>query len=248
MASLAESRTRRPRGRPGLRWVLVALAVALLAAGAAAAIVLLTDDDSDTPASRAPVPAAEPEPDTLGELDGITQVGGLLGNREAPTLTVYADVASEEYAEFDREILPVLLKDYVRPAKLKIQLRTRHDDDDAVARRAATYAQAAGLQTKLWDYVRALAEVNDGTPTRADLEEAAELAGLDLDRLGEDTRSERVRRAVVRGVELAAERGFETATAFTIFDGTRTSTLETPDAAEAFTAQLDRAIDRDDDG
>src|SRR4051812_43334024 len=62
-------------------------------------------------------------------LAGLPQHGITLGRSDAPErLAVYADVTSEEFGSFEHDVLPDLLRRYVRPGRMVIQLRTWPSD------------------------------------------------------------------------------------------------------------------------
>src|SRR5213080_2143275 len=61
----------------------------------------------------------------LAPLAGLPQAGITLGRLDAPErLAVYADVTSEDFGSFENDVLPDLLRRYVRPGRMAIQLRT----------------------------------------------------------------------------------------------------------------------------
>jgi hypothetical protein len=233
-----------PRERMSWNWLAptVAVLVVLALAGGVVALVL-TDEDDPVPVTNAP--AANRADDAVRAVRGIPQVGGLLGaDRDAPTLNVFADITSKEFVQFDDEVLGVLISRYVRPGRLKIQLRTVQADE-GVARRAARIAQAAGLQTKLWEYVLALESFYDGGKVvEGDLNAAAIQTELDLDRLEADSRSARVARAIARDAKLAADHHIVKTPAFTLFDGHHTRTLSPPLSGKAFVKAVGAALDR----
>lgn len=95
----------------------------------------------------------------LEVLRGVPRSTELLGRESAPqTLTVYARLDDLRLARLVNDTLPALVQRYVRPGKLKIRLRTLSPasgsaDDGSDARTLAEYAQAAGLDNRLWTAV-----------------------------------------------------------------------------------------------
>jgi len=99
---------------------------------------------------------------TAALLAGIPQHGDTLGSPTAPvTLVEYADMQCPYCGEFARSTLPTLIRDYVRPGKVKIVfhgLEFVGPDSDTALR--AVYA--AGQQNKFWNYSHLMFE-NQGT-------------------------------------------------------------------------------------
>jgi protein-disulfide isomerase len=90
---------------------------------------------------------------TVGaEFAGISEHGTLLGDPNAPaTLVEFADLQCPFCAQYARDALPGLLRDWVRPGRLRLDLRllTLIGPD---SRRAARMAGAAALQDRLWPF------------------------------------------------------------------------------------------------
>ncbi len=84
-------------------------------------------------------------------LDGIPQDGRTLGRASAPvTLVEFADVQCPFCAEFARNALPTVVRDYVRTGKVRLEFRPRTFlGEDSV--KAAKLVVAAGRQDKLWN-------------------------------------------------------------------------------------------------
>ena len=89
-------------------------------------------------------------------LDGIPQDGTVLGRPDAPvTLIEYADLQCPYCAQWARGALPLLVREYVRTGKLRIEFRGLAfiGPDSDTALRAAL---AAGRQNRLWNVVELL--------------------------------------------------------------------------------------------
>lgn len=95
-------------------------------------------------------------------LRGVPQHGVDLGSPHAPvTLYEFADLQCPYCAQWERNALPVLIRKYVRPGKLRIVFvgMTLLGPDSTKAFRAAL---AAGQQNRFWN-VAELFYVNQGT-------------------------------------------------------------------------------------
>jgi protein-disulfide isomerase len=132
--------------------------VAVAAVGLAAALI----GASQLSAHREPTTTATPStatPDThaasagASPFAGIPQAGAALGSPRAPvTLVEYADLQCPYCAQWTRETLPVLVRDYVRPGKLRIVFKGLAfigPDSDKALRTAI----AAGRHGHLWEMV-----------------------------------------------------------------------------------------------
>ena len=88
--------------------------------------------------------------ETVSMLQGIPQKDNVLGNPNAPvTLYEFADLQCPFCAEFAKNNLPLLIRDFVRPGKVKLVYQDMAfigNDSET----AAAAAAAAGQQDKLW--------------------------------------------------------------------------------------------------
>lgn len=106
--------------RGGRAFALAGLGAAVIAAGLVAASLATSSSDEPAP----PAPAALDSAPTTRLLDGIPQKGTVLGRPDAPvTLVEYADLQCPYCAEWSHRALPVLVEDYVRTGKLRIEFR-----------------------------------------------------------------------------------------------------------------------------
>ena len=164
-------------GREGRFWAMVLGAV--VASGVLALASQFTADGGGKPGS---VPVSQVERSLFA---GVTQQGVALGSPAAPlTLTEYADLQCPYCAQWARETLPVLVRDYVRTGELRIVFRGLAflGSDSTKALRAA---HAAGRQNHLWDVVHGLysrqGPENSGWVTDRLLDELVEqVGGLDV--------------------------------------------------------------------
>jgi protein-disulfide isomerase len=86
------------------------------------------------------------------EFAGIPQHSTLLGDPHAPaTLVEFADLQCPFCAQYARDALPGLLRDWVRPGRLRLDLRLLSFIGPD-SRPAARMAGAAALQDRLWQF------------------------------------------------------------------------------------------------
>ncbi|HEY8193096.1 MAG TPA: thioredoxin domain-containing protein [Gaiellaceae bacterium] len=185
---------RPPRADPSLMqsWLrgqrafaIAGIASALLAVGLVGASL----------ATRSGEPAPAPLPlnsldstETLRLLRGIPQRGTVLGRADAPvTLVEYGDLQCPYCAHWSHQALPDLVRDYVRPGKLRIEFRGLAflGPESDLGLRAAL---AAGEQRKLWHVVDLLyrnqGHENSGWLTETTLREVgASVPRLDVERM-----------------------------------------------------------------
>jgi hypothetical protein len=233
-------------------WLIVLISGLIIGGGAYLLLQSTEEDDEPAPERSAPPARRSSAIDpararaSLRELDGITQVGGILGTERegVPTLQVFAVVTSRGFARFDRATLPELLQRYVEPGRLRIQLRTL-PGDTTLGQRAARWTQAAGLQTRLWDYARVLAAFGGHARSVGDLRAAAaRVPGLARAPLAADGEGDRVARAIARAERMADEAGVTTTPAFTVTDGVRSEHVTAPRRPKDLAPALDAALDR----
>src|SRR5262245_47051400 len=129
------------------------LGMVLAAVAASGVLVLASQLTAGGGANSESAPATQAGPALFA---GVMQQGAALGSPAAPlTLTEYADLQCPYCAQWARETLPVLVRDYVRTGKLRIVFRGLAflGSDSHKALRAA---HAAGEQDHLWDVVHGL--------------------------------------------------------------------------------------------
>ena len=119
---------------------------------------------------------------SVAELKGIPQSGIALGSPKAPvTMVEFADLQCPFCAQYERDVLPTILKRYVRTGKVRLELRLLRfigPDSEKLARVAA----AASEQNRMWQLV-ALAyqrqgRENSGYATSEFIDRLAADAGL----------------------------------------------------------------------
>jgi protein-disulfide isomerase len=165
--------------------------------------------------------AADPTRQTLPLLRGVPQDGITLGTAAAPaTLTAYVDVTTRTEL-LDPATFASIMRDYVRPGRLRIQLRTVPSEDEAVTSdsgwAAARALQAAGLQNHLWDLYVVFDADYIGVLTDDDLRVMARsVPALDTPAMLRDARSERIGLAIRRAERYAQDAGLTTLPAFVV--------------------------------
>ncbi|MGI8624836.1 MAG: hypothetical protein ACR2NB_15450 [Solirubrobacteraceae bacterium] len=174
---------------------------------------------SPAPRPPAPRPLAPSRPGTprvevrrnLKTVAGVPQDGITLGRLAAPaTLTVYASL-DDFSRKFFRTDLPRIVSRWVRPGRLRIQIRTTSSlvlgaSADRSALAAAKIAQAVGLQNHLWQFYGALSARYRGSIDDALLNAAlSDVRGIDPTRMRMDSQSTRISKAIARGDSLARQ-------------------------------------------
>jgi protein-disulfide isomerase len=113
---------------------------------------------------------------------GIPEHNGVLGDPKAPvTVTEYLDLQCPVCDEASKNMLPTLVRDYVRTGKVKLQARTLHfiGPDSVKAARVAAGAQQQG---KLWPFLETFyanqGEENSGYVTDSFLRQVAQASGV----------------------------------------------------------------------
>ena len=157
----------------------------LAAAAAVAAIVVVAaivisqggaDDDETSPPPH---------------VERVSQEGVYLGDPDAPaTLIEFADLQCPFCAEFANDELSRVIDQYVRPGRLRLELRLLAfigPDSE----RARQVAHAAALQDRMWGFTdrffRNQGPENSGYATDSFLQRLArQTPGLDVDQLSED--------------------------------------------------------------
>jgi protein-disulfide isomerase len=173
-------------------WLLAGAAVLATVMVVVAIVVSQGGADDDEPAASSPSATQSDGRDGGGSpLEGIPQEGVALGDPDAPaTLIEFADLQCPFCAEFATGELPQLVGDYVRPGRLRLELRLLAfigPDSE----RGRQVAHAAALQNHMWDYTdlffRNQGAENSGYATDAFLEQLArQTPGLDADQLAGD--------------------------------------------------------------
>jgi protein-disulfide isomerase len=180
----------------------VAIGAAVLAAAALILASLLGAGETST--TQTPTRPAE----AVSPFAGIPESGLSLGARDAPvTLVEYADLQCPYCALWAADVLPVLVRDYVRPGRVRLVFHGLAflGPDSETALRASL---AAAEQNRLWPFVHELyarqGPENGGWVNGA-LAPAAGRAGVQLGHIRRDSHSIAVERQML-AARRAAER------------------------------------------
>ena len=161
----------------------------------------------------------------------------------------YADLQCPACRAYSEALLPGVVDEYVRPGRVKTEFRGIAFIG-ADSEKALRYVLAAGLQNRLWQLQEALYRNQGGENTGWVTEElvrglAAEIPGLDADRLVEDAESEEVTAMIAESAaqaETAQVRGTPTL-AIQVRDE-EPYTLTTGLSSEGLAAALDDVLAR----
>jgi protein-disulfide isomerase len=214
---------------PQRRTLLLVFGGVLGAAAAVAVALVLVSRGGGDESSGTTTPTVR---STL--LAGIPQDGITIGNPSAPTLTEYADLQCPYCGEFARNVLPSVIRDYVRPGKLKLAFRgLAFIGADSTKALQAVYA--AGEQDRLWDVLEGLYEVqgaeNSGWVTDDLLRQVGSgVPGLDVDRWLAQTDSAAVRKEFAAAADSASRHGVNSTPTFFLGDRKVELTALTPAA------------------
>ncbi len=223
--------------------------VAAAAAVVVVAAVLLGGGESASTPPSGGEPSAEQSREVGAMFAGIPQRGTVLGDPSAPaTLTEFADLQCPFCAEYATDVLPTVIRDYVRPGRLKLdlQLMSFLGPDSA---RAARMAAAAGTQNRMWPFTelfyRNQGEENSGYATDAFLRRIGSgVPGLDVERALRRRSSPAAARALEGGTRAAARAGVTSTPTFLVTrGGGRPEALELQTLTPGeFTDKLDAAL------
>src|SRR5215207_3148294 len=204
----AARRTRRRR-------LLVLAAVAAAIVLAMVALVLVGARDDARPSGAAPSGVAE----VREMLEGLPQDGIALGDPDAPvTLVEFADLQCPFCRDFALQTLPLIVRDYVRSGKVRLEFQTLAflgPDSERAARAAA----GAAAQDRLWNlsdlfYFNQGAE-NSGYATDAFLDGLlGAISRLDVQRARRDGETAAADRLLGDAESLAQRHGIDSTPSF----------------------------------
>jgi protein-disulfide isomerase len=222
------------------RRVLVIGSVVLAVVVAGGLVAVFSLRSSSTPAASAVVGG----PDVAAMLQGIPQNGNALGSPTAPvTLHEFADPQCPYCGAWERDGLPTVVDQYVRPGKVRIVF-----DGMAFLGPDSTTALntmfAAARQNHLWNVV-ALLYANQGGENAGWVTEpllrgvGGAVPGLDTEQMLADRNSPAVLNSVTGANALAQQLGVTSTPTFAV--GTRGGQLQLVDAT-GLTAAIDAAL------
>lgn len=166
--------------------VLAAVAVAAVAVVAALAILSGGGDSAPQGLGGGEEQLAGQQ-EVDGLLAGVPQDGATLGDPDAPvTIVEFVDLQCPFCAEFARNAIPDIVREYVEPGDVKLELRLLHFlGEDSTE--AAAMAAAAGEQDLMWQFTELFflnqGRESSGYVTDEFLREVAEgVDGLDVER------------------------------------------------------------------
>jgi protein-disulfide isomerase len=208
-----------------------------------------SSDDEEEPPAGGGRPQASQSEEVERQFGGIPQEGVALGEPDAPaTLIEFADLQCPFCAEYAVNALPSVVDRFVRPGRLRLELRLlRFLGPDS--ERGAEVAAAATLQNRLWEFselfFRNQGPENSGYATDQFLERLARATpGLDVDQLERDLDSPPAQRFIRQADRLSNGLGVEGTPAFYLSrGGGRPEPLEvTSLEPDAFVAELEDAL------
>jgi protein-disulfide isomerase len=226
---------RRPSGLAVVLAFVVAIGVAV--ALVVVAVISRSSDDDSAPTTSAVV-----------DLAGIPQDGLILGSPDAPvTLIEYADLQCPACRNYTEVYFPEVVERYVRPGRVKTEFRgiAFIGPDSQTALR---YVLAAGMQDRLWQLQEALYRNQGGENAGWVTEEllrdvAADIPGLDVERLLADAQSEQVTAMMSQAASQADSADISGTPALAIQVGSEEPfLLQSGISLSALTAALDEAL------
>ncbi len=182
----------------------------------------------------------------------IPQRGNVLGEPDAPyTLTEFADLQCPFCKQYDEDVLPTVIDEYVREGELKLEFQplTFIGPD---SEEAARMALALGEQDHLWEFVDLFYRNQQGENSDYVDDDflrglAEQIPGADVDAALEARASEAVSRGLASAASAAEELGVESTPSFALAAGSSPAELlpvESLDVGE-FTTRLDEVISAD---
>ena len=228
------------RAGRGSRGIATVLALLLVAAGGCGG-----DDDERTQEKDPALRGTEAVEDRFG---GIPQDGAFLGRADAPyTLVEFADLQCPFCAQFDRNVLTAVIERFVRPGKLRIELRpVAFLGPDSATGAAATLA--AGEQDRMWQFAdlwyRNQGPENSGYATPEFIGGIARAASLDFDRWQRQSNSPELIAVLERNARAAQTARISGTPQFRFgrTGGTLTPFADRSTGRDAFVRALERAL------
>ena len=233
---------------------LVQLGAVVALAAIVVVVAILISGSGDDEQAASPTPGASGEPAANEEVaklyDGIPQQGIDLGRKGAPaTLVEIADLQCPFCADYSRNALPAIVRDYVRPGKLRYELHFRSFlGRDSV--RAAGAAAEAARQDRMYEFADVFYR-NQG-PENSDYADAdfmrmvgSKVEGLDVDKVVAAADDPLSRPAVKEGEEFARNLGSTSTPDFYIRTGGVLTPLQVGGTApDDYARAIDAALGR----
>jgi protein-disulfide isomerase len=187
--------------------------------------------------------------------DGVPQHGLYLGDQKAAaTLVTYEDLQCPFCRAFTLDTLPVIIRDYVEPGKLRLRFQPQTILGEGLSENqsetAARYALATSLQNRLWQFTdlfyRNQDEENSGYVTDSFLQTLAKnTKGLDVERATRDAGSAAVSKLLDSSTGQFSSRDLKGTPSFVLEQpGKPYEAFDVGDASDAgaFTDALDSAL------
>ena len=228
----------RSADRLSRRTVVIAFGIAISAAVVLVVVALLLRNARSTPSATAT---------PVVDLSGIPQNGSVLGSPSAKvTLIEYADPQCPGCRLYTETIFPTVVNEYVRPGKVATEFRGfPFIGADSV--KGYRYLLAAGEQDKLWNLAVALyrnqGDENSGWLTESLVRRlAAEIPGLDADRLVTDAEQPDIVDEAASAASKASAAGIQGTPTFLVKIGDATPYLIQVASVDQMRAALDDAL------
>lgn len=207
---------------------LLLLGGAIAAAVVVVVVAIVISQGGSDGEEQPPDAGGRAQPSQTAEVEelfgGIPQHGVTLGKSGAPaTLIEFADLQCPFCAQYTTAALPTVIERFVRPGRLKLQLRLlRFIGPDS--ERGAEVAAAATLQNLGWEFsdlfYRNQGQENSGYATDAFLQRLARATpGLDLDQVDQDLDSPPAQRLIRQADRQANQLGVEGTPSFFLRNG-----------------------------
>lgn len=188
--------------------------------------------------------------EVLGLLDGVPQRGRVLGEPTAPvTILEFIDFQCPFCREFALSVFPIIVRDYVRAGKVRVELQplTFIGPESTDAARAAA---AAGAQNKEWTFTQLFffnqQEENSGYVTDSFIGGLHDAAGVDIDQANAYVTTPAAGRAARGAQKLATRYDVASAPSFVIGPTGGPLRAFSGDASDVadFTSAIDQALPR----
>lgn len=220
----------------------------LAAVAIVAVLIAVSQGGEDTPGAPSGGEPLVGTAETTRLFEGIPQRGAILGDPAAPLgMIEFVDLQCPFCAQYTRDVLPTLVERYVRPGRLRIELRPLSFIGDDSLEAAASTAAAAG-QNRMWQFVdlffRNQGRENSGYVTADFVGRLARAAGASPAPVVAAAEAGDGGALLARAEREAAQFGVESTPTFLIARGDRPpERLQVGELTpEAFTGPIDRAL------
>jgi len=225
-------------------WLLAGVSV-LAAAIVAVAIVISQSGSDDSDSSKSSSSAGN-KSGAASFLDGIPQEGTMLGDPKAPVvMSEFADLQCPHCREFSKDVFPELVEKYIKPGKLRMDLKLLRFINPE-SHELARAAYGAAEQNKLWQFADlALDEQASIGISDEDLTKLGDqIDGLDMSKVLKDRDLPKAEEQIAGSEKLAEENGVTGTPAFLVSVNGGKAEVFSPDdlTPEPFTKELDKLL------